>query len=190
MTVADTHISLLPTVTATLPQMPLPARGTSVASVLPQTWLPWAVTLTADDLAHMLTVAVSQKAAFDMAAFAAQTQQSLAAQTQQSLAAISDCLDSRPLISQAMLYDLGPVLYVLRFPLMITIEEYASEIVATIPEFSLYASAETPARAIALLKREIADTYAEYESWGMDKLGPPAQQSLLSMRQIIEQRHA
>lgn len=59
------------------------------------------------------------------------------------------------------IHGLGSKKYGLRKPLFTTLENYADEVVARLPEFDLYASGENEAEALALLQQEIVDLYED-----------------------------
>lgn len=85
----------------------------------------------------------------------------------------------------ALIFDLGNPGYALVGPLLATIELYADEAIARIPEFDLYASGVSDAVALLNLKSEIVSTFERLEELGAEWLGPVALQTLTAMRKVI-----
>jgi hypothetical protein len=80
--------------------------------------------------------------------------------------------DERPLHKWATtIADLGAPGIVLRTPLIVTMEDYGEEIVASYPEVEAFGSGPTEADAINVLKDEIASLYTELAGEADDKLG-------------------
>jgi len=71
----------------------------------------------------------------------------------------------------ATVADLGEPGIFLRAPLIVTLEDWGEEIVASYPEVEAFGSGTTEADAINALKDEIAGLYSELASAADDKLG-------------------
>jgi len=103
--------------------------------------------------------------------------------------ALRERIDERPVAYNAQIHALGDSRYSLRHPLLVTIEDYDEEVVASIPEFDLYASGVSDAVALMGLKTEIVCTYERLTELGPDRLGPLALQCLEAMKKVMEPRH-
>ena len=77
--------------------------------------------------------------------------------------------------------------YSLRKPLLVTMEHYADEVVARLPDFDVYASAENEADALALLRRDVVELYEDLQQSEADLGGLPASW-LRDLRDYIEER--
>ena len=104
--------------------------------------------------------------------------------------ALCERIEERPARYNAQIHALGDVPYSLSHPLLVTMEQYDEEVVASIPEFDLYASGVSDAVALMNLKSEIVSTYERLIELGPDRLGPLARQCLDAMKQVIEPNHA
>jgi hypothetical protein len=102
------------------------------------------------------------------------------------LAGLIERLEERPVVYSAQLLDLGDPRYALVQPLLVTIESHPDEVVASVPEYNLYATGASDAVAMMNLKAEIVSTYEHLEALGADRLGPMPRQWLASMRKAIE----
>jgi hypothetical protein len=71
----------------------------------------------------------------------------------------------------ATVADLGSPGILLRTPLIVTMEDYGEEIVASYPEVEAFGSGPTEADAINVLKDEIASLFTELAGEADDKLG-------------------
>lgn len=108
---------------------------------------------------------------------------------QAEVAALRERIEDRPVAYNAQIHALGDPRYSLRHPLLVTIEDYDEEVVASMPEFDLYASGVSDSLALMGLKAEIVSTYERLTELGADKLGPLAFQCLEAMKKVIEPRH-
>jgi len=111
------------------------------------------------------------------------------AQLEAKVDALCQRIDERPVAYNAQIHALGDSRYSLRHPLLVTIEDYDEEVVASIPEFDLYASGVSDAVALMGLKTEIVCTYERLTELGPDRLGPLALQCLEAMKKVMEPRH-
>jgi hypothetical protein len=102
------------------------------------------------------------------------------------VARLREELEEQPRVYSAQLTDLGDPRYTLECPLLVTVEAYAEEVVASIPEFDLYASGISDAVALANLKAELVSTYERLLELGPDKLGPMLSRWLVAMKKIIK----
>lgn len=71
----------------------------------------------------------------------------------------------------ATIADLGEPGILLRTPLIVTLEDWGEEIVASYPEVEAFGSGSTEADAINALKDEVAGLYTELAGVADDKLG-------------------
>lgn len=71
----------------------------------------------------------------------------------------------------ATVADLGNPALVLRTPLIVTLEDFGEEIVASYPEVEAFGSGTTEADAINALKDEVSGLYSELASVPDNKLG-------------------
>jgi hypothetical protein len=85
------------------------------------------------------------------------------------------------------LHGLGSEKYSLRKPLFVTLEHYADEVVARLPEFDMYASAENEADAMASLRQDVVDLYEDLRESEAELGGLPAAW-LRDLRDYIEER--
>lgn len=109
---------------------------------------------------------------------------------EKALTALREELEERPAIYSVQIFDLGMPSYRLRYPLLVTVERYPEEVVARLPQFDLYASAEGDSLALSKLKAELVDTYERLERLGVDKLGPLPRQWLDALRALVERINA
>lgn len=109
------------------------------------------------------------------------------AELQAKVDALCERIDERPVAYNAQIQALGDPRYSLRHPLLVTIEDYDEEVVASIPEFDLYASGVSDSLALMRLKAEIVSTYERFTELGPEKLGALPLQCLRAMRQVIEE---
>lgn len=112
------------------------------------------------------------------------------AELQAKVDALCERIDERPVAYNAQIHALADPRYSLRHPLLVTIEDYDEEVVASIPEFDLYANGVSDAVALMNLKSEIVSTYQRLIELGPDRLGPLARQCLDAMKQVVEPSHA
>jgi hypothetical protein len=112
------------------------------------------------------------------------------AQLEAKVDALCQRIEERPVAYNAEIHALGDPRYSLRHPLLVTIEDYDEEVVASIPEFDLYASGVSDSLALMRLKAEIVSTYERLIELGPDKLGPLAFQCLEAMKEAMEPKHA
>jgi len=101
--------------------------------------------------------------------------------------ALRERIDERPVAYNAQIHCLGDPRYSLRQPLLVTIEDYGEDVVASIPEFDLYASGVSHSLGLMGLKAEIVSTYERFTELGPEKLGALPLQCLRAMRQVIEE---
>ena len=101
------------------------------------------------------------------------------------VARLREEIEEQPRVYSAQLTDLGDPHYTLERPLLVTMEAYAEEVVASIPEFELYASGISDAMALTNLKAELVSTYERLLELGPDKLGPMPSRWLVAMKKII-----
>lgn len=82
---------------------------------------------------------------------------------------------------------LGSEKYSLRKPLLVTVEHYSDEVVARLPEFDIYASADNEADALASLRQDVMDLYEDLRESEAELGGLPASW-LRDLRDCIEER--
>jgi hypothetical protein len=104
---------------------------------------------------------------------------------EQELASLRQEIEDRPKVYSGQLVDLGDRRYALNCPLLAIIEIYGDEVVASIPEFDLYAAGISDAVALANLKAEIVSTYERLLELGEDNLGPMPRRWLEAMKKVI-----
>lgn len=83
------------------------------------------------------------------------------------------------------IHALGNPKYKLSWPLLVFMEEYDDEVVASIPEFGLYGSAVSRDLALMKLKDEIVSTYERLTELASGSLGRLGLQHLEAMRAVI-----
>lgn len=101
-----------------------------------------------------------------------------------------ELINSRPITYNTYLLDLNDSRIQLRCPLAVVIESYTDEVIATIPEFNLYASGPSDAVALANLQLEVVSTYTRLYKLGSEQLGPLPRGWLTAMNKVIEINHA
>ena len=99
---------------------------------------------------------------------------------------IQEHLEEKPTTYSVQLFELGSAHYSLTTPLVVTIQQYPDEVTARLPQFNLYASAESDTLALVGLKAEFVGTYERLEELGPDRLGPLPLQWLAGMRAVVE----
>lgn len=107
----------------------------------------------------------------------------LSAQLSQVLEKVQD----QPATRMLAIHGLGSEKYSLRKPLLVTVEHYADEVVARLPEFDIYASADSEADALASLRRDVMDLYEDLRESEAELGGLPASW-LRDLRDYIEER--
>lgn len=108
---------------------------------------------------------------------------------EEKIDSLYELINNRPEVYTTKILDLDEPRFHLRFPIAVVVESYLDEVVATVPEFNLYASGVSDAVALAKLKLEISSTYGRLVELGSDQLGPLLRGSLAAMNQIIEMNH-
>ena len=103
---------------------------------------------------------------------------------------LCELINSRPITYNTHLIDLNDPRLQLRCPLAVVIESYTDEVIATIPEFNLYASGSSDAVALAKLKLEVVSSYVRLIELGSEQLGPLARGCLAAMNRVIEMNNA
>jgi hypothetical protein len=93
----------------------------------------------------------------------------------------------QPAAKLLAVHGLGSEKYSLRKPLLVTVENYADEVVARLPDFDIYASAENEADALALLRQDLVDLYEDLRQSEADLGGLPASW-LRDLKDYIEER--
>lgn len=83
---------------------------------------------------------------------------------ERQLSEITEVLEETPKTYNATIYELGNSQYELTMPIQIVLEEHQDEVVARIPEFNLYASADTDSEAINELKQEVIELYEDLQT--------------------------
>ena len=109
---------------------------------------------------------------------------------EQKVEFLFELINNRPITYNTYLIDLNDQRLQLRCPLAVVIESSPDEVIATIPEFNLYASGPSDAVALASLKVEIASTYVRLDKLGLEQLGPLPSGWLAAMNKVIEINHA
>lgn len=105
---------------------------------------------------------------------------------EETVGELQDILEERASsVYNAELYDLGSPGFRLRRPILVTIEEWPEEVVASLPNYDLYASASSDALALSKLKEEILTTYEELRELGEDQLGSLALEWYQSMQTLV-----
>jgi hypothetical protein len=94
-------------------------------------------------------------------------------------------LAERPLVSSAVLHDLGGHGPAVTVPISVVIEQTDEETVATWPETGLYGVGETPSDAIISLKDDVLQTYLDLEQTSDDNLGELAKTTLATLRRHL-----
>ncbi|MBI4202060.1 MAG: hypothetical protein HY532_02945 [Chloroflexi bacterium] len=101
------------------------------------------------------------------------------------LKASVDELLERPIISNITLLSLSSRKYSLVSPLPVVIEDYATQVIARIPDISLEAEGETESQAIIELKRQIVELYEDLLSSPPETLGPEPTEWLSILQQWV-----
>jgi hypothetical protein len=96
-------------------------------------------------------------------------------------------VQDQPTTRMLAVHGLGSEKYSLRKPLLVTMEHYADEVVARLPDFDMYASAENEADALALLRHDLIDLYEDLLEGEAELGGLPASW-LRDLRDYIEER--
>jgi len=94
-------------------------------------------------------------------------------------------IEEQPKTYSSQLLDLGDPRYLLSCPLLVVLESYSDEVVASIPEFDLYASGVSDSVALAKLKVEVVSTYERLVELEPERLGPLPRGWLAAMRRVI-----
>ena len=90
---------------------------------------------------------------------------------QEAIASLTAELASRPVVSSALLHDLGDAAYKLVAPIQVSIETYEDEVLATFPEIEAFGSGDTAAEAIIGLKNEVVSLFEELFESDWEELG-------------------
>jgi len=93
----------------------------------------------------------------------------------------------QPATKLLAVHSVGSEKYGLRKPLLVTVEHYADEVVARLPDFDIYASAESEADALALLRQDVVELYDDLLQSEAVLGGLPASW-LRDLRDYIEDR--
>ena len=109
---------------------------------------------------------------------------------EERLHSLEEELDEQPRVYNAQIVDLGESQYRLVCPLLVTVEVYAAEVVASLPEFDLYASGVSDAVALARLKGEIVSAYERLVELGPDRLGPLPLRWLAALNRVLDRADA
>ena len=99
-------------------------------------------------------------------------------------------IEEQPKVYSSLLLDLGDPRYLLSCPLLVVLESYSDEVVASIPEFDLYASGVSDSVALAELKVEVVSTYERLVELEPEKLGPLPRGWLAAMNRVIRTVYA
>jgi hypothetical protein len=99
-------------------------------------------------------------------------------------------IEEQPKVYGSQLLDLGDPRYLLSCPLLVVLEAYSDEVVASIPEFDLYASGVSDSVALAKLKVEVVSTYERLVELEPERLGPLPRGWLAAMNRVIGTVHA
>jgi hypothetical protein len=105
---------------------------------------------------------------------------------EEKMASLVELITNKPIVYTTQILDLDDSRLQLRCPIPIVVETYPDEVVATVPEFNLYASGISATIALAKLKLEISSTYIHFMEFGPGKLGSLLCGNLAAMNQAIK----
>lgn len=97
-------------------------------------------------------------------------------------------LKCRPVVSSAMLLDLGEEGIVLRQPIQVVIERYEEEVTASWPEVEAFGSGDSVSEAILALKRDIVTLHSDLRSTPNNELGALSLGWKRTLQMVIAER--
>jgi hypothetical protein len=107
-------------------------------------------------------------------------------QLSERISELEQGLAAQPIVCQVTVYDLDSDSFTLRQPICVNVEQYEDETIARFAEVEVYASADTEAEAIGLLKREIAGLFEELLARAQQPMGRQPQRWLTLLQTLIK----
>lgn len=107
----------------------------------------------------------------------------------EQVASLFDIVESRPIVTQTWLRDLGLDTYRLRSPALVTVEEYTDEVVARWPEVEAFGAGDTETQALAALRKDIVSLFEDMEHLlraEPDRLGKPLRSVFRVLADVVE----
>lgn len=107
----------------------------------------------------------------------------------EQVASLFDIVESRPIVTQTWLRDLGSDTYRLRSPALVTVEEYTDEVVARWPEVEAFGAGDTETQALAALRKDIVSLVEDMEHLlraEPDRLGKPLRSVFRVLADVVE----
>jgi len=107
----------------------------------------------------------------------------------EQVASFFDIVESRPIVTQTWLRDLGSDTYRLRSPVLVTVEEYTDEVVARWPEVEAFGAGDTETQALAALREDIVSLFEDMEHLlraEPDRLGKPLRSVFRVLADVVE----